>query len=139
MFKRPLSTQKPLLFGDANHFPVFNCHAVYDTRKHRGRGGGECNVSAKCTVGDHYPYSQDKTAVTENTGSYTTSSTNTATKLNLSLRETPQTVKVYTREYLDDRNIESFQDLMITSQVFQLYVPMSVRVHLPVVSELIIT
>ena len=55
---------------------------------------------------------QDKTAVTENTGSYTTSSTNTATKLNLSLRETPQTVKVYTREYLDDRNIESFQDLL---------------------------
>ncbi|NCI79796.1 TonB-dependent siderophore receptor [Acinetobacter kanungonis] len=55
---------------------------------------------------------EDKTAVTENTGSYTTGSTNTATKLNLSLRETPQTVKVYTREYLDDRNIESFQDLM---------------------------
>lgn len=55
---------------------------------------------------------EDKSAVTENTGSYTTGSSNTATKLNLSLRETPQTVKVYTREYLDDRNIESFQDFM---------------------------
>ncbi|OTG92572.1 TonB-dependent siderophore receptor [Acinetobacter sp. ANC 3832] len=51
-------------------------------------------------------------AVTEKSGSYTTQSTNTATKIGLSLRETPQAVKVYTREYLDDRNIESFQDLM---------------------------
>ncbi|MCJ8160284.1 TonB-dependent siderophore receptor [Acinetobacter zhairhuonensis] len=55
---------------------------------------------------------EDKTAVTEDTGSYTTGRSNTATKLNLSLRDTPQAVKVYTREYLDDRNIESFQDLM---------------------------
>lgn len=55
---------------------------------------------------------EDKTAVTEHTGSYTTGRSNTATKLNLSLRDTPQAVKVYTREYLDDRNIESFQDLM---------------------------
>lgn len=51
-------------------------------------------------------------AVTEGTGSYTTKSTSTVTKMGLSLRETPQAVKVYTREYLDDRNIESFQDLM---------------------------
>lgn len=55
---------------------------------------------------------EKQSAVTENTGSYTTGSTNTATKLNLSLRETPQTVKVYTRQYLDDKNIESFQELL---------------------------
>lgn len=55
---------------------------------------------------------EGKSDITENTGSYTTDRTNTATKLNLSLRETPQTIKVYTREYLDDRNIESFQDLL---------------------------
>ncbi|MDR7016834.1 TonB-dependent siderophore receptor [Acinetobacter sp. 3657] len=51
-------------------------------------------------------------ATTEGTGSYTAQSTNTATKLSLSLRETPQAVKIYTREYLDDRNIVSFQDFM---------------------------
>ena len=51
-------------------------------------------------------------AVTENSGSYTAKSASTATKLDLSLRDTPQTVKVYTRAYLDDRNIESFQELM---------------------------
>ncbi|MHA3890596.1 TonB-dependent siderophore receptor [Acinetobacter sp. GXMZU3951] len=55
---------------------------------------------------------ENKSAVTENSGSYTANSSSTATKLDLSLRETPQAVKVYTREYLDDRNIESFQDLM---------------------------
>ncbi len=33
-------------------------------------------------------------ASTENTGSYTTGSTSTATKLNLSIRETPQSISV---------------------------------------------
>ncbi|USA53120.1 TonB-dependent siderophore receptor [Acinetobacter sp. C32I] len=51
-------------------------------------------------------------AVTEGKKSYTAKSTNTSTKLNLSLRETPQSVKVLTREYLDDANITSFQDML---------------------------
>ncbi|WP_252718368.1 TonB-dependent siderophore receptor [Acinetobacter ursingii] len=55
---------------------------------------------------------EDVTGVTEGSGSYTAKSTNTSTKLNLSIRETPQTVKVYTREYLDDRGIDSFQQLL---------------------------
>ncbi|MBN6526489.1 TonB-dependent siderophore receptor [Acinetobacter pittii] len=55
---------------------------------------------------------EENSAVTEGSGSYTAKSTNTSTKLNLSLRETPQSVKVLTREYLDDRKIDSFQDLM---------------------------
>nr|WP_092621649.1 TonB-dependent siderophore receptor [Acinetobacter marinus] len=54
----------------------------------------------------------ESNGTTEGTGSYKAESSNTATKLALSLRETPQTVKVYTREYLDDRDIESFQELM---------------------------
>ena len=37
-------------------------------------------------------------ATTENTGSYTTGSTSTATKLNLSIRETPQSISVVTRQ-----------------------------------------
>lgn len=51
-------------------------------------------------------------AVTEGTKSYTAKSASTSTKLNLSLRETPQSVKVLTREYLDDANINSFQDML---------------------------
>lgn len=50
--------------------------------------------------------------VTEGSGSYTTDSMSTATKLNLSVRETPQMVKVYTEQYLDDANIDNLKDLM---------------------------
>ncbi|MDC4567397.1 TonB-dependent receptor plug domain-containing protein, partial [Acinetobacter baumannii] len=57
---------------------------------------------------------EENIAVTEGTKSYTAKSISTATKLPVSLRETPQSVKVLTREYLDDRNIDSFQDLMNT-------------------------
>lgn len=55
---------------------------------------------------------KENTATTEGTKSYTAKSTNTSTKLNLSLRETPQSVKVISREYLDDANINSFQELL---------------------------
>lgn len=42
---------------------------------------------------------------TEGTGSYTTRSMNSATKLDLSIRETPQSVSVITRQQLEDQNI----------------------------------
>ncbi|GAA5001627.1 hypothetical protein GCM10023206_04180 [Acinetobacter puyangensis] len=51
-------------------------------------------------------------STTEGTASYTAKSSSTSTKLNLSHRETPQTVKVLTREYLDDKNIDSYQQLI---------------------------
>ncbi|MFT4021222.1 MAG: TonB-dependent receptor plug domain-containing protein, partial [Acinetobacter sp.] len=53
-------------------------------------------------------------SVTEGSKSYTAKSNNTSTKLNLSPRETPQTVKVLTQEYLQDRNLTSLQDLFNT-------------------------
>ncbi|VGO08750.1 TonB-dependent siderophore receptor [plant metagenome] len=40
---------------------------------------------------------------TEGTGSYTTPVTNSATKLNLSIRETPQSISVITRQRMDDQ------------------------------------
>ncbi|OCY36498.1 TonB-dependent receptor [Acinetobacter pittii] len=70
----------------------------------------ETNVTA--TLETIKVQAEEDSAVTEGSGSYTAKSTNTSTKLNLSLRETPQSVKVLTREYLDDRKIDSFQDLM---------------------------
>ena len=51
-------------------------------------------------------------ATTENTGSYTTGSTSTATKLNLSLRETPQSISVVTRQELDDFNLNTLTEAM---------------------------
>ena len=44
-------------------------------------------------------------SVSENTGSYTTSSMSTATKLAASMRETPQSVTVITRQRMDDQNM----------------------------------
>lgn len=112
MFKRPLSTQKPLYL--AMQIIFLSSTAMLSTTHAKTVEEGESNTTSQpnAQLATITLTAQDKTAVTENTGSYTTSSTNTATKLNLSLRETPQTVKVYTREYLDDRNIESFQDLL---------------------------
>ncbi|MFT4241707.1 MAG: TonB-dependent siderophore receptor [Acidovorax sp.] len=52
---------------------------------------------------------------TEGTGSYTTRSTSAATGLNLSLRDTPQSVTVVTRQRMDDQAIERVQDALETT------------------------
>jgi len=49
---------------------------------------------------------------TEDTHSYTTGATTTATKLPLTLRETPQSVTVVTRQQMDDRGVTSVADAL---------------------------
>lgn len=49
---------------------------------------------------------------TEGTGSYTTGSSNTATRLGLSLRETPQSVSVVTQQVIQDQNLESLTEVV---------------------------
>ncbi|NNA17621.1 TonB-dependent siderophore receptor [Pseudomonas lundensis] len=51
-------------------------------------------------------------AITEHTGAYTTGSTNTATRLNLSIRDTPQSVSVVTRQEMDDFNLNTLTEAM---------------------------
>lgn len=51
-------------------------------------------------------------ATTEGTHSYTTGSTSTATGLPLSVRETPQSVTVITRQQMDDRGVQSIGDAL---------------------------
>ncbi|MCG2842086.1 TonB-dependent receptor [Sandaracinobacter sp. RS1-74] len=51
-------------------------------------------------------------AVTEGTGSYTARSVGVATRLPLTIRETPQSVTVITRQVMDDRRIENFVDVI---------------------------
>lgn len=51
---------------------------------------------------------------TEGTNSYTTGSMNTATRLGLSIRETPQSVSVITRQMIDDMQLESLTDVVTT-------------------------
>ncbi|RXK13248.1 TonB-dependent siderophore receptor [Halarcobacter mediterraneus] len=48
----------------------------------------------------------------EDTNSYTIDSMNTSTKLSLSVRDTPQSVKVLTNEYIEDLGVSSYQDLL---------------------------
>jgi len=47
----------------------------------------------------------DRSGTTEGSGSYTTPSMSSSTRLNLSVRETPQSVSVITRQQLDDQGI----------------------------------
>jgi len=49
---------------------------------------------------------------TEDTHAYTTGSTSSATGLPLSLRETPQSVTVITRQQMDDRGVQSVGDAL---------------------------
>ncbi|WP_426111055.1 TonB-dependent siderophore receptor [Pseudomonas sp. DSP3-2-2] len=54
---------------------------------------------------------QGMSEMTENSGSYTTGTMQTATKLPLSLRETPQSVSVITRKRMDDKAMTSISDV----------------------------
>lgn len=54
---------------------------------------------------------RERQAVTEGTGSYTTGSTSTATGLNLSLRETPQSVTVVTRQRIEDQGLTQLSEV----------------------------
>ncbi|AJQ47682.1 MULTISPECIES: TonB-dependent siderophore receptor [Pseudomonas] len=70
---------------------------------------GAVNLAAT-TIAGNTPGS-----ITEDSGSYTTGSTNTATKMALSLRETPQSVTVITRKKMDDQNIQNLDDIARTA------------------------
>ncbi|THF60776.1 TonB-dependent siderophore receptor [Pseudothauera nasutitermitis] len=54
----------------------------------------------------------ERTGITENTGSYTTRNMQTATKLPLSIRETPQAVTVVTRQQMDDQKVEILENVL---------------------------
>ncbi|MFV0926010.1 TonB-dependent siderophore receptor [Pseudomonas palmensis] len=51
-------------------------------------------------------------STTEHSGSYTSGAMQTATKLPLSLRETPQSVTVITRQRMDDQGMRSLDDVV---------------------------
>ena len=51
-------------------------------------------------------------ATTEHTGAYTTDSMSTATRLNLSVKETPQSISVITRQQMDDFNLNTLTDVL---------------------------
>ncbi|AZG11178.1 TonB-dependent siderophore receptor [Pigmentiphaga sp. H8] len=54
-------------------------------------------------------------STTEGTHSYTTGSMSTATRLNLSMRDTPQAVTVITRERIEDQGLATVNDVVQTA------------------------
>ncbi len=58
---------------------------------------------------------EDKSGTSEGTGAYTTNVSESATKLHLSLRETPQSVSVVTRTQMDDFGLRSAKDVLAST------------------------
>ena len=74
-------------------------------------------LGAEKTLHEEVKVSEDsnyyiENGLTEGTNSYTTKSMSTATKLNLSAKQTPQSVLVFTRQKLDHQNITSYEELL---------------------------
>ncbi|MDR0634320.1 MAG: TonB-dependent siderophore receptor [Azoarcus sp.] len=59
-----------------------------------------------------YQASEEETGLTENTGAYTTRATDSATRLNLSPRETPQSITVITRQRMDDQGLNTLGEVL---------------------------
>lgn len=55
---------------------------------------------------------ETKNNTTEETNSYTIKSMNTSTKLNLAIKDTPQSVSVLTHEQLEDMGVTSYQEML---------------------------
>ncbi|MDO8040171.1 TonB-dependent receptor [Janthinobacterium sp. SUN137] len=54
----------------------------------------------------------DANGATEGSGSYTTQTMRSATRLGLSVRETPQAVSVVTRQQMDDQNLQTVEEVL---------------------------
>lgn len=62
---------------------------------------------------------QDRSGLSEGSASYAARSSGTATRLDLSLRETPQTLTVVTRQKIDDFALDSVEEVLeSTSSIF---------------------
>lgn len=77
-----------------------------------GASGTHAATAQETTLSTVYVNGQAAPAgTTEGSNSYTTNSMNTATRLNLSVRETPQSISVVTRQQMDDMNLQSVEEI----------------------------
>lgn len=72
-----------------------------------GEASQEATAFPALTVKGHMD-----TATTEGTGLYTTGETAAATRMPLSMKETPQAMTVITRQHMDDQQLNSVQDVL---------------------------
>ncbi|MDY0831249.1 TonB-dependent siderophore receptor [Pseudomonas sp. SED1] len=97
----PSAAIATLLQGSGVHFQVQGSAVTVSAS-----AGGALELGATTING------QTLGSTTENSGSYTTGAMQTATKLPLSLRETPQAVTVITRQRMDDQGMRSLDDVV---------------------------
>jgi outer membrane receptor for ferric coprogen and ferric-rhodotorulic acid len=57
----------------------------------------------------------DSSSITENTNSYTINTMSTATKMDLSILDTPQSVSVITKKKIDDFNLNTMNDVLLNT------------------------
>ncbi|MEV9616362.1 TonB-dependent siderophore receptor [Aliarcobacter butzleri] len=80
---------------------------IYIIEKPKKTTNSKTTILEEISVNDKYLGS-----TTENSDSYTTGSMRTATKLDLSIRETPQSVMVISQQMLEDRKTDEFYTLI---------------------------
>ncbi|KAF2394328.1 TonB-dependent siderophore receptor [Pseudomonas frederiksbergensis] len=86
--------------------------AIYFASTHAAIAAETANPPATLELDATSITSEQLGATTEGTGSYTTGPMQTATKLPLTMRETPQAVTVITRQRMDDQAMTSVNDVV---------------------------
>ncbi|MFT4020721.1 MAG: TonB-dependent siderophore receptor [Acinetobacter sp.] len=106
-----MKTRQPLLLWSAR-----NSHVVFGLMSlilaAQSTHAAEETENDKVAVLPTIQVSAQKNEATEKTKSYTVSETNASTGLALSLKETPQSVTVVTRQQLDDKAAQTIDDVL---------------------------
>lgn len=90
------AVQSILIYGGVMHF-------AWATEQDQVTGTATlATISSKATISDQ----------TEGTGSFKANKSKSSSKLNLSLKETPQSVSVVTQEQIEQRNLVSIDDVL---------------------------
>ena len=99
----PVKALESLLQGSGISYQLNGDTVILSAPQGKGLELGATNISGE---------GMGRSLTTEDTHSYTTGATNSSTKLPLSIRETPQTVTVITRQLMDDQAAQSIGDVL---------------------------
>lgn len=98
---------------DGSGLEVFHDNGGYRIRPAQATGASTPQEQESVTLEPmHVRAHTGSRETTEGTGSYTIGAASTATRLNLSFRDTPQSVSVVTREMIDDFGLKSIDQVM---------------------------
>ena len=99
----PIQALETLLQGSGISYQLNGNTVIINTHQGKGLELGATTITGK---------GLGNTLITEDSGSYTTGATASSTKLPLSIRETPQTVTVITRQLMNDQAAQSIGDVL---------------------------